>query len=398
MNEELLKQIESSIAGAIVKHLSGVKDELGPMLDAKIKEEIKTLGLDKIDLKHGNFPFSPHGDAKSRKEKTVSFLRAVMKKDFEGIKSLYSDFDKKTMSEGIDSAGGFLVPEEVATDIDRVVSNFGLIRRLGRKIPMNRDIMNMPTLGTGPTVTWPGEGNAGSDGSPVFSSVKMNAKTAIGLSPMTNELLEDANVETIDVVVDLFAEALAGEEDNQAFTGTGSPFTGLLTSSDVNIVTAPTGHDTFAECDLDDYRDLISQIGETALPGSVWIMHKSVWGLVQKLKENSQHVSSFQNPLVSGKPEGGLLMPAGFLWGYPVYTSDKMPSTTAVSTKFAIFGNFKHFYFGDRKQMTMDISKEATVGSINSFASNYSILRVLERVSLNIGVPTAFSVLKTAAS
>lgn len=372
--------------------LKGVTEYMGTKGAEMQEERIKTI-LDEA-IKGKKFPgFGDRSEeAKSRKYKCMEFFKALSKKDPVYLANL------KTMSEDTDSAGGFLVPEEVKAELDRIVEDFGLIRKLSRKIPMSRDTLNMPTLGTAPTVTWPGEGNTGTDGSPVFSNVKMNAKTAIGLSPVTNELLADANLAVVDMLLELFGEALAGAEDEQGFNGVGSPFVGLLNHADITTVTMTTGKDTFAEATLDDYRDLISQIKPTALPGSAYVMHKATFALVQKITENSQHVSSFQNPLVSGKPEGGMLVPAGFLWGYPVYTSEKIVSTTAVSTKFAVFGNFKHFYFGDRQEMAMDISKEATVGSVNAFASNHSIVRVLERVALAVGIPTAFAVLKTAAS
>jgi len=263
---------------------------------------------------------------------------------------------------------------------------------------MARDVLNIPNLGTAATVTFPGESNEGSDDSPTFGNTRLEARTALGLCPVSNELLEDANLSIVSALMELIGEALATAEDNQGLNGIGSPFTGILPNTDVTSVIMATGKDTFAEADLDDYRDLITQIPTTALNGSVYVMHRSVWALVQKITENSQHVSTFQNPLVSGDVMGGLLQPAGTLWGFPVFTSDQMPSVTAVSTDFVIFGNFRWFYFGDRQQISMDVSDSATIAGVNAFTSNQQIIRLKQRYALSVGLPEAFTKLRTAAS
>lgn len=397
LTEEKMSEL---IATAVT---NGLQKDIGAAVEMKLAEEVKKLGLDKVDLKHGVFSDS---DAKALpglsdeqksgfKHNTASkFIRAVFKRDINALVSM------KAMSEGIDSDGGFLVPEEMATDLTRIAENVGLIRKLSRRIPMTRETMNLPILGNAATVTWDGEGNSGSDTAPTFANVKLHAKKATGLAPITNELLEDANIEVTSMLMELFGEALATAEDTQGLVGTGSPFTGILQNTGVNVTTMGSTKTAFTDVTLANLRDMVSQIKMTALPGSVWVMSPTVFGTVQKIQENNQSIVTFQNPIVPNTINGGLLVPAGYIWGYPVYVSEVMPavSATAVSTKFIIFGNFRYFFFGDRKSMAFDLSPHATVGSINAFASNQSIVRVIERVGMAVGIGTGFSVLKTAAS
>ena len=75
-----------------------------------------------------------------------------------------------------------------------------------------------------------------------------------------------------------------------------------------------------------------------------------------------------------------------------------MPSTTAVSTNFVIFGSLRHFYVGQRAELSVAISQDATVGTDNLFAANMSAVRVITRMAGSVGLPGAFSILKTAAS
>lgn len=397
MNTQTSTQPQDEVlAEQVVK---AVEASLLPALDEKIDAKLKELNVGKTEIKHGVMPGLPGTKASGHLVTTKEFLKALLRRDFN---SLYTN---KSLSEGVDSAGGFLVPEETFKGVDRIVEDSGIIRKLSRRVPMSSDVLNMPILGSAAVTYWPGEGNAGTDGSPVFANVALNAKTASTLAPITNELLQDSGVSLTELVMELFAEAIATAEDTQGLVGTGSPFTGVLNHGSVTVVTMASGKDTFAETAVSDIRDLISQIKSSALPGCAFVMHRAVFGILEKITENSQSIVAFANPMIRGNMaldgtfvNGGLLQPAGYIFGYPVYLSDVMPSVTAVSTKFVIFGNFRHFYFGDRQQMSMALSDSATIGSTNTFESNMQAVRVTERVALAVGVPSAFAVLKTAAS
>jgi HK97 family phage major capsid protein len=162
-----------------------------------------------------------------------------------------------------------------------------------------------------------------------------------------------------------------------------------------------TGNNTFSSITLADLRDLIAQIKPWALQGAGYIMHRSVWSIVQKLRTGGTNSGDFfgaaTNPVIVGAPQGFPTATAGFLWGYPVYLSDKMPTTTAVSTKFVIFGNLKHIYMGDRAPLQVSISQEGVINSVSLFETNQSAVRVIARHAIAVGLPTAFAVLKTAA-
>lgn len=399
------KNFEEKISSTLEAALSkGLPEAVNAAVSVALEAKMKELGMDKADAKAGNIPAHFFGitqeelDGMSKHEKAAKFIKAVFTKDIGALASL------KTMTEGTNSAGGYLVPEEYAAEIARIAEDYGLVRKFARRISMGTDTLNLPTLTTGVTVSWPGEATAGTASDLVLGNVALSAKTAVGLTVLSNELLADANVDVVKYLAEIFAEQLAGEEDQQGLRGTGSPFTGILSNGSVNVVTMATGKDTFSELDGDDLRDLISAIKPTALQGAGFVMHRSVWGVIQKLKQNSQYVVSLAVPVVGKNAEAGMGGVAGTqvgtIWGYPVYLSEKMPAIadTAVSTKYIIFGNLSHLWFGDRQQMTLDISNSATIGATNSFAANVSAVRVTERVAIAVGLPTAFAVLKTAAS
>lgn len=378
MTEGLEKNIPEVVSKTMEKEFS---EKFESKIEEKINAALKEAGLDKM-----NFPGVNPGMKGSSKDNAVKFFKAL----WEGDK-----VQLKTMTEGTDSAGGFLVPEEVMAEVDRIADDFGLIRKLSRVIPMGRDILNMPTLGTKPTVYWPGEGNAGTSSQPVLKNVKLEAKTAVGITPVSNELMEDANMDVVNMLIELFAEQLAGEEDNQGFNGVGAPFTGILNNSDTNTVTAAAAT-TIAALTLDDLVDG-NNLPSTVLSGAVWVFHRNVWAGIKKNKQNSQSLIAFNTTdSITMKTDGGNLIPAGFLLGYPVYLSDKMPASPATGEAYGIFGNFKKFYFGNRKQVGVAVSDSATIGSDNMFENNSQAIRVTERVALNVGIPEAFNVLYLA--
>lgn len=393
-------QFEEKIADAISGSLS---KSLPEAVALAVDEKMKEVGMDNIDAKHGNVPAYFLGksqeevDEMSKEQKAAEFVKAVFKKDFATLTSL------KAMSEGTDSAGGFLVPEEYAAEINRIAEDFGLVRRFARRISMGTDTMNLPTLTTNVTVSWPGEGTAGTASDLVLGNTALAANTAIGLTVLSNELLADANVDLTRVLAELFGEALAGEEDEQGLVGVGSPFQGILTHGSVNTVVMGSGDTGFTNVSADYLRDMISDIKPLALSGAGFIMHREIWGEVQKLQDGaSQYIASLSQPLIgpNANVSGVAGTAVGSIWGYPVYLSEKMPALadTAVSTEFIIFGNLSHLWMGDRQQMSLSISDSATVGAADVFASNQSAVRVTERIALAVGLPTAFTVLVTAAS
>jgi len=361
----------------------------------------KNLGLDNLESKFAKVGSSISADEIGKmdmKKKTATFIKAVYNRDREQLASF-----RKAMTEGTGSAGGFVVPEEFSAEVFRIVEDFGLVAKMATRITMGSDTMNIPTISSSVSISYPGEATAGTESQPVLAQVQLLAKSCIGLTAMSNELLADANVSVVDLLATLFAEAIAGEVDDQALTGTGSPFTGILGNTDVTVVTMASGKNTFAEADLGDYRDLITNVKPWALQGAGYVMHRTVWGTIQKLRvgdTTGDYFGAATNPVIVGVPQGYPTAAAGFLWGYPVYLSDKMPAIadSANSTKYVIFGNLKHVFYGVRQELALDIFSSGTVGSINLIDQNMSGVRVVARHGIAVGLPKAFAVLKTNAA
>lgn len=387
MDSVTVKQIEDTLTALLSKQLEDFKGGLDEAIDARFKSFMDE------QFKAGS-PVPLGQKSENKYEAIGKYIKAVFRRDAQAI--------AKGMTEGQDSAGGFTVPVEMNNEIMRLAGEYGLVFKHARRFPMKSDTLDIPTSATSVTSYWKDEAGAGTESTPSFGNAQLNAKTLIGLTVTSNELLEDASPDIVAFLLELFAEEFARNVDNQAFNGSGSPFVGILNSnSGATFVTMATGKDTFAEVTLPEIRRLISAVPTSALPTSAFFMSPTVWGIVQSLQEGSQTVAAFQAQLLNvgvGADQVGVNRPHGMLWGYPVYLSDTMVSTTAVSTAFIAFGSMsKGLFWGDRKQATMKISEDASIASANMFENNQSAVRIVQRVALKLALPTAFAVLKTAA-
>lgn len=373
----------------------------------KLEQKFKEITQDVVEKQFGTIDTKINGliDEKITKMFESVTLEKLMKNSSKGGVSLAAKKDfaakLKALSEGTNSAGGFLVPDEIQAGIARIVEDYGLVRKFATKFTMNSDTLNLPRLSTTITVGWPSENTAGTASDIVLANVQLLAKTAVGLTVMSNELLRDANISVTDYLITLFAEAFAGEEDNQGLVGSGSPFTGVLNDAGVNLVTPATGNSTFTLCTTaDNLRDMVSNVKPTALSGAAYIMHRSVFAIAQKQKDTAgNYIVTSPTPVIYGMgAESPVLMPAGYIWQYPVYLSEKMPSSTAVSTKYIIFGNLKYVAFGDRQNMEASMSDAAVIGGSSAFEKNQRVLRVTESIAIAVLLPSAFAVLRTSAT
>jgi len=297
----------------------------------------------------------------------------------------------KAMSEGTGSAGGYLVPDEFRAEVVRLIYNYGYARKFATKVPMSTDTMLVPALSSSVTVYWPSEANSITASDVTLSQVTLTAHKCAGLTVISNELLADAKVDVIDLLTQLFAEAMAKEEDKQAFAGSGSPFTGILNASGVNTVTMGSGDTTYAKVDFGDLIDATTAIDPEAKQGAAWFWHPTITGVLRKITDNNgQYIWS---PPVGGNP--------GTVLGFPYYEIASMPSTadgSQANKPFIAFGNLKYLYFGDRATMEAYVAKEGSVGSTSLLQTDQSAIRLIERVAIAVAYADAFAVIKTAAS
>lgn len=376
---EVLKKVE-----AVVEKIEKVGEEKAIIkasmdeLKSKVVEleaEIQKMRRHSKDSVLEQFPgFVEENEAKN----FLEFAKAVFTKDSVTIKA---------MTEGTDSAGGYLVPDEIVPTLARVIENYGIIRRNATVLPMSRQNLNIASLASGVTVYWPGEGSAITESQPTLGNVGLVAKKLAALIPVSGELMEDSSLAMANLLATLVGESMAAEEDRVGFAGQvagGDPFDGILYKTGVTSVVMGSGDTAFSNVDADDLSDLIAAVTSGAAAGAKFYMHRTIFNLVRKLKDS-------QGSYIYVPPAG---TQPGTLWGYPYELVEQMPALSAsgASKPFIAFGNLRNLYLGDRKRMSMDTSIHF------KFNMDLTYLRFIERIAIDVAVPSAFSILVTAAS
>lgn len=378
MSTEIQKQIEefSKSISAALDMFKG-QDALVKVLQAKIADlEAKALERVPMLVPQRELGFT---DAKVAKE-FVSMVKGIFAKDDDRVKD---------MVEGRDPDGGYLVRPEYRNTLLSIMELYGLARQRCTVIPMNSSELIMPKLTGGVQVYWVGEGQTIPTTQPTFGEFRMTVKKLAALVPMTSELLDDASISIANLLGTLFGQAMAREEDRVVFTGNaatgGDPFDGVLYTPGVKNFVMPAGNTGFANVTADMLSDVIAGQPAALSDGAQWYFHRTVLGTFRKMK-NADGDYIWSSPSADGQP--------GMIWGYPYTLCELMPNAaqSGPGKPFMFFGNLKHYYIGDRKQMT--IARSEHVG----FAQDKVFLRVLQREALAYAIPETGVVLKTSTT
>ena len=129
---------------------------------------------------------------------------------------------QKAQGEGVDSAGGFLVPEELLANIIVLREQFGVFRKECTVVPMGSDTLNWPRRTGGLTAYFTGENQAATESQASWDGINLTAKKLGALTRMSNEIAEDAVVSVADWLVGEIAYAFASKEDDCGFNGDGT--------------------------------------------------------------------------------------------------------------------------------------------------------------------------------
>lgn len=291
---------------------------------------------------------------------------------------------ERAQSEGVNSAGGFLVPEEFTFDIIDLRDSYGMFRRLCQVMPMGRDTINVPRRTGGLTAYAVGEGGGITQSQASWDNVKLTANKWGVLTLMSSELDEDAAVNIGDILVGEMAYAFAITEDTAGFAGDGSGtyhgikgFTKYFNDgvgSLVGAVDAASNHDTFAEIDSTDLALLMGK-----LPQYVYVRGRPAfycsqlaWALVfQRLIMASGGISKDD---ATGRVVHQYL-------GFPVEITPSLPAvTTDLSDQAMIlFGDIGlAATFGNRRGMAVARSTEY------KFAEDQIAIKATERFDINV--------------
>lgn len=296
----------------------------------------------------------------------------------------------KAQGEGINTAGGFLVPLELERAIIDLREQFGVFRGQCRIYPMGSDSLAIPRRASGLTAYFVGENTAMTESQKGWDQVLLVAKKIAVLSRFSTELAEDAIISIADDLAQEIAYAFAVLEDSCGWNGDGtSAFGGIVgvrtkiidgthTKSAVN---ATTGHDLFSEIDNTDLTNLMAAVPKFALRNAKWYISQPGWATVFQRLAAAAGGNTMQT--IAGQLGPSYL-------GYPIVIDQTLPTSTGtlVNVAMLFFGDLSlAVAMGDRRGIRIKQSDD------RYFEFDQIGIQGTERIDLNVhdlGTTTVF--------
>ena len=376
--EAVAKHVRKTLADAVVERKFAVHANLdakpNPVWEsARVYGSIKNLKSKESAYKFGAWCLAAMGHQKSAqfcKDNGLSLIRT------------------KGHSEGVNSAGGFLVPEQFDNELITLREQYGVFRRNATIKPMSSDTLRISKRASTVTAYFVGEASAITESQQVFDSVQLTAKKLGVVTTVSNELNEDAVINIGDDIAGEIAYAFSLKEDDCGFNGDGTSTYGGIVGlanalTDATYQVSDGGQTTYA--------------GVTAAELAAGLRKLPAWAAQRNnikvyCSKNAYHAIFERLALAAGgvtaaEFANGLIAPRWF--GYTVEFAQVIPVSEQAGATFAYIGDLRQAaYFGDRRANSIAFSDSA----LNAFEQDEIAVRGTERfdiVCANVGGSTA---------
>ena len=255
------------------------------------------------------------------------------------------------MQEGVDADGGYLVPDEYDDRLIEKLKEENIFRKLCHPVTTSGD-HKINIAASTPAAAWIEEGEALTFGDATFSQILLDAHKLHVAIKVTEELLYDSKFDLETFILNAFSKALANAEENAFIngSGTGQPL-GILAATggaDIGVTTASSTAIT-----ADEIINLVYSLKRPYRKNAAFLMNDQTVAAVRKLKDGTG-TYLWHEALTADEPNK--------LLGYPVYTSEFMPTIEA-GAKTIAFGDFDYYNIGDRGTRSFQELKELFAGN-----------------------------------
>lgn len=335
-NDARLKEIEKK----------GSADPLLAEKVEKINADLTALGamkkqLEAIETAVARGQFAGGGSAKD--QEVIARAKAfthLMRGNIESVKDINIQASASTLS---DPDGGFTVPEEVDTAIDRVQGTLSSMRRLATVRGISTDTYKKLVNQGGATSGWVAEkGSRAETSTPTLKEIAINTKELYAMPYATQTLLDDSRIDIGGWLAEEVGVEFNDEEGDAFIGGNGvekpkgiAAYTMVANASYVwgKVGYIAGGHATLLN-NLDKLIDLQHALKTSYRNGAAFLMNDSTCQVIRKFKDGDGNYI-WRPGLVEGAPD--------ILLGKPVEYDDNVDDIGA--GKYPIFyANFKRAY------------------------------------------------------
>ncbi len=277
--------------------------------------------------------------------------------------------ETRVQASGVNSLGGVLLAPEHATEIVRLVEEYGAFPQYARRVNMNSDTLVIARRTGGLSARPVGESVEVSASDVTFDNIELNAKIWGVANRVPNSLLEDSIIDLADAMAVETAQAFAEAFDNSGFIGDGtSAYHGvegicpkiLKADYSASVVTA-TSNDTFDDLTLKNFTDTLAKLPLYARRNAAWYVSPVGWGAAML------RLAMLPGGSSNAGGNTGDNVAAGFgetFLGYPVRLVHSMESglTGTTGKVAALFGDLSQAAtFGERRAISIKTASERYV-------------------------------------
>lgn len=283
----------------------------------------------------------------------------------------------RTMAEGTNSLGGFVVPSVLSSGfIDLARNQMSTMKAGAVTVPMTSQTLDIGRIATDPTASWKNENAALSSSDTTLERVQFTARTLGTVIKLSRELWEDSpNIS--NVINRGLSRAMALEMDRVALVGSGSAPEpqGIWNSSNVQ---------TYSASSTATY-SMVSQAVEKVRIANhepnAMIARPQSYGTIDRL------IDSQNQPL----------RPPPSYAGLQHFPSMQVPLDTNQSPAdeaIAFVGDFSNLLFGTRTTMSLAVSTSASDASDDAFPQYQIWVGAWLRIDVQLAHPEAFCVIE----
>lgn len=268
--------------------------------------------------------------------------------------------DHKALTEGVDTAGGYLVPEQWLAGLIAKQATMATVRNFARVVQSSRDVIQQPRrkyttnneYTSGVRLTWTGESPTASTTARVtdqtYGNIAIPVNTALATQLISFDLLEDNAYDIMGDSMNLFSEAFTLGENDVFWNGSGAGQPrGILTSAGDTANWDAAITDTAAASTLtaDELIEVAYGLPSQYENGARWFWAKATELVIRKLTDTN---GDYMWPVWAQR--GNFSAPDRDLEGYPVTRDEFVPSTADAvdGSIIAVLGNLNGYMIVDR--------------------------------------------------
>jgi len=370
-------EVVANLADRIAEKFAGIVAE-NKGYDKKVETDLTNDVKSKIftdwgGLKEISYPSDLA--SLSKEEKIVTFFKSLV----------FSNVDPaskqvlRALVEGTTTEGGYLVPEELRAEVFRILPDITIMRKIARILPMSSNSLKINSLSARPVAYWTAEYASKSTTSAEFDQIELSPNDLVCLIPVSDQLLADANINLVQFIIELFAEAIGMAEDKAFFTGsgTGQP-------AGINSYTISNQAIAGATISFDDIIALIDLVPQrvSQSPKAAFVGNRYVKRLLRTLKDNNnQYIWRDSRGGNVGSGSGETYKLPDTIYGYPFYEQNDLLQSELY------FADWSFYIIGDRQTLSVRTTTEGG----DAWRRNAMEIKAVERVDGQAVMTTPFA-------